>query len=411
VALDTTGVHIRGGEFVEKELQAAVNKEETTRRALYECLEFGSDRAKWLVFSSGIAHAESITRNLQELGVSALAVHSKMNGSRDAAINAFKEGKIQALVNSDILTTGFDEPGIDLIACFRPTMSSRLWVQMLGRGTRPNYASGFNLSEYEDRLQAIRQSSKQNCLVMDFARNIEKMGPINDPVVPRKKGKGGSAPAPVKVCTGCGNYNHASARYCGGKAVTHDHFDPNAGCGQEFLFQNKLVEQASSKELVKATDIPILETFRVDHITYRLHRKIESPSMMKATYYCGVNVFHDYVCLDHPATSYPHKKARDWWRTRSKQPIPQSVDEALDRTQELGAPTHLSVLINRKYPEIRGYCFDGSAFGTITIEDPLTLVAPSVDTSHERSSAMDSAISGDKLSSVNFDDMDDDIPF
>ena len=35
-----------------------------------------------------------------------------------------------------VLTTGFDVPGIDMLVMLRPTLSTGLYVQMVGRGTR-----------------------------------------------------------------------------------------------------------------------------------------------------------------------------------------------------------------------------------------------------------------------------------
>jgi hypothetical protein len=37
----------------------------------------------------------------------------------------------------------------------------------------------------------------------------------------------------------------------------------------------------------------------------------------------------------------------------------------------LPAATHIKVWVNKKYPQIMGHCLDGTAFGTIAIEDRL----------------------------------------
>ncbi|WP_423237389.1 DEAD/DEAH box helicase, partial [Enterobacter cloacae] len=117
---------------------------------------------------------------------------------RDTIINDFKSGRITAVVNNNVLTTGFDHPGLDLIVVLRPSESSRLWVQILGRGTRPDYADGFDLSTTAGRLQAIAASHKQNCLVLDYSGNTRRLGPINDPVMPKRPGQKGKSTAPVK---------------------------------------------------------------------------------------------------------------------------------------------------------------------------------------------------------------------
>lgn len=327
--LDTTGVHLVGGEFNSKELQTAVDKDEITFSAIKEAIELGQDRKHWLCFASGIKHAIHIADTLNMMGISAVAIHSKMSTKeRDAAIEGFKQGKYRCAVNQNILTTGFDFPEIDMIIVLRPTQSVVLWIQMLGRGTRPAFG-------------------KTDCLVLDFANNTKRLGPINDPVIPRKKGeKGGDAP--VKCCEKCSCWNHASVRVC-------------AYCGEEFKFVTKLVANASSNELI-AGDMPIVELFEIEHITFQTYKKLDRPPMMLVTYFSKFRMFKEFICFEHEG--FAGKKAREWWRLRSNEPIPVTVDEALARTSALKSATHLRVWINKKYPEIMATCFDGTAFGT-----------------------------------------------
>ena len=61
-------------------------------------------------------------------------------------------------------------PQVDLIAILRPTTSSGLWVQMLGRGMR--------IAE-----------NKKNCLILDFAGNTQRLGTIDDPLIRKKRKK------------------------------------------------------------------------------------------------------------------------------------------------------------------------------------------------------------------------------
>lgn len=343
--LDTEGVHMRGGEFIASELQGAVDKEEITHAALKEALELAHDRNHWLVFASGVDHACNIADMLNDMGVPAISIHSKMgNAERDQAILDFKAGKYRVAVNNNVLTTGFDFPAIDCIVVLRPTASTVLWVQMLGRGTRPS-------------------PGKENTLVLDFARNTKRLGPINDPVVPRKKGsKGGEAP--VKECDHCGTYNHASVTHC-----------CNPLCGMEFTFKVKITASAEDSELIRG-DAPVVEMFRVDHITYSKHEKIGRPAMMKVTYYCGLRAFSEYICIQHEG--FAQRKARQWWKERTQTAFPTSTDDALVVTDKLYAATHLRVWINKKHPEIIAHCFDGTAFGRTepTAPPPTDVVLP-----------------------------------
>ena len=63
------------------------------------------------------------------------------------------------------------------------------------------------------RKAAVEEGGKANCLVLDFATNTKRLGPINDPVIPRKKGEG-AGDVPVKLCDHCGAFNHIKVKFC-----------------------------------------------------------------------------------------------------------------------------------------------------------------------------------------------------
>lgn len=346
--LNVEGVQIHQGDYNQKQLQVAVDKEEITYAALRETLELGHDRNHWLIFASGIEHAIHVANMLDSLGIRATYVHSKMgDAERDRNISDFKAGKYRAMVNNGILTTGFDFPGIDLIVMLRPTQSPGLWVQMLGRGTRPVYRDGADLSSVEGRHEAIANGSKRNCLVLDFAGNTRRLGPINDPVIPRRKGKAGGGQAPIKLCEHCGTYNHASVRFC-------------IECGQEFPREVKITHHAGTEALI-ADGMPQVEVFNVSRVVYMEHRKEGRPASIRASYYCGLRLFEEWVCLEHEG--FAKKKGRDWWRARSQvQEPPATVHEAMARLGELRTPTHIRVWINKKHPEIMAYDYSGAGF-------------------------------------------------
>lgn len=360
LTLDVTGVHKRGGEFILKDLQIAVNRNEITEKACKEALGLGHNRQCWLVFSAGIEHAIHIAEILNSLGVSAKAIHSgnkiyKMtNAERTEIIKEFKSGTIKALVNNSILTTGFDHPPIDLILMLRPTASPGLWIQCMGRGTRPFYADGFDLSTTEGRLSSISASKKQNCLVLDFAGNTKRLGPINDPVIPTTRGKSGGE-APIKLCdaiteinTVCNSWVHASVRFC-------------PYCGHKFEFETKLKNNASTGELIKM-DSPIIKEYKVNHVTFSIHRKMDSPPSMKVTYHCGLNIYNEYVCFEH--AGFALRKAKQWWDERSRSEVPKTTVEGIITAMEDVPPsTSIRVWLNKKYPEIIAHCFDGTHFG------------------------------------------------
>lgn len=321
--LDVTSVHLSGGEYVLKELQHAVDRDSVTEAAVQEMIHYGKNRRHWLIFASGVEHSEHVAECLRSHSITAVALHSEVGSEDRAQILAdFKSGKIQAVTNNNILTTGFDHPGIDLIGILRPTQSTGLWVQMLGRGTRPC-------------------DGKANCLVLDFAGNTRRLGPINDPVLPRKKGEKGPGQAPVRICDHCLTYNPASARFC-------------SECGAEFPREHKLATTAYTEE-VMASSVPQIETFKVDHMSYAVHQKPGRPPSLKASYFCGLRVFNEWVCFEHEG--YAKHKAHSWWNERSAEEPPETTTEALAQVAALRTPKSINVWINTKYPEVKGYGF------------------------------------------------------
>ena len=194
-SLDVSGVKKAGGEFIEAALQKAVNTKDQNAKAVNETISIAGDRRHWLFFCSGVEHSERIAELLIAAGINAACLTGKNTKTeREQKIADFKSGKIKALTNANILTTGFDFPDIDLIVFLRPTASTVLYVQMSGRGMR-------------------RKGHTDHCLVLDFAGNVARLGPITTLTPPNKAGPGTGEP-PVKVCDGCAELVHISLMVC-----------------------------------------------------------------------------------------------------------------------------------------------------------------------------------------------------
>lgn len=326
VGLNTSGVHTRGGEFIQSELQSAVDIDETNRLAVDEIIEWGADRRSWLVFGSGVEHCRHLQDHLLRRGIICETIFGDTpKGERAQIIDEFKRGEVQALCSMGVLTTGFNAPNVDLIAMLRPTQSPGLYVQIVGRGMR--MAEG-----------------KKDCLILDFARNIQRHGPVDvaqthrGPHVDRVgEGEG----AIVKTCPECRSVMHLSARQC-------------LDCGYEFPQKIKIVATASV--------LPVLSTAAptfwvdVDEVSYTVHNKIGKPTSMKVTYYCGLLKYSEWICFNHEG--YAKQKAIAWWRKRSFYPPPKSVAEAIERHSELIEPRTIQIKRNGKFDEITNYSFD-----------------------------------------------------
>lgn len=320
--IDVSNVGITAGEYNSKQLESAVDQDSITYSVCREMVQYGQPRRSWLMFASGIDNSEHLASMLQSFGIPAAACHSKLSKQEnERRIKDFENGTLRCLTNDNMLTTGYDFPPIDLIGMVRPTISTGLNVQMWGRGTRP--APG-----------------KENCLGLDFVGNTPRLGPINDPHKPRKPGKG-TGDAPVRICDVCGVYNHASARFC-------------CACHAEFSFQTKIFETAGNDAFIKS-DLPITEYFDVKKVMYNLHQKSGSPDSIRVKYFCNLQMFEEWICLEHGGMA--GKKARDWWRQRHPSEPPATTRQALQIAQELRAPSRIRVWVNRKFPEILSHEF------------------------------------------------------
>lgn len=354
--IDLSSVHILAGEYKEDELQAATDKEELTKAAVSEIISRAKERTRWLIFGTGTIHSFHVAEELRRRGIVAQAVSSNTPGDvRADVVKWFKETpqsapEIRCIVNNDIFSTGFDAPYLDLIAWLRATKSTAKWVQGNGRGTRPAYG-------------------KQNCLVLDFAGNIRRLGPINDPILPVNKTakRKGQDFAPIKLCESCGCYSHASVRMC-------------SECGAEFPIAAKFSSVASEEEIIKTEkeekkkeDI-VVEIYKIDLVTYKYHTgrngKLDS---ILVNYRCGLRVFNEYVCFDH--TELPLHNAHDWWRRRVDKDARQfpTVPEAWELIQSKRVipkvPLYAKVWLSKPYPKILAFDFDGNSFGIKSKED------------------------------------------
>lgn len=346
------GIRITAGEYNQKDLQEAADKPNLTQAVVAEAIRLGQGRRSWCVFASGVKHTIHVAEELNRRGIKTTYVHSntkdfKMSDEEvEQRIQDYKDGVYQAIVSNGILTTGFDHPALDFIVMTRKTKSVVLWIQMLGRGTRPLYAHGYDLSTQEGRLNAIANSIKPYCLVADFAGNCRELGPINDPQIPKPKGKKEPGDAPIRICGECGTYNHASATCC-------EH------CGVEFPRLLQLNVKAAKEELIKESKPvePIeVKIFEVKRVEYSPHMKAGRPPSIRVTYYTGVTRrFMEWICLEHGGSVA--SRAKNWWRERCDIPPPDSTVDALMIVDHLREPTHIHVRVDNGKSDIMNYDF------------------------------------------------------
>lgn len=90
-----------------------------------------------LIFCCSIAHAVYVRGWLREQGVRVSAVFAgEGSDDRDVALAGLQRGELDAVCAVDMFNEGIDVPAIDRVVMLRPTESSVVFLQQLGRGLR-----------------------------------------------------------------------------------------------------------------------------------------------------------------------------------------------------------------------------------------------------------------------------------
>ena len=329
-APDLTGVHTRGGEYVENELAAAMMRGDLVARTVADMLARSAGRRAGIVFCVNVEHAKEVLRTLQQAGERAAIVHGGTpKGERAELIAQFQRGALRWLVNVNVLSEGFDAPHIDCVSMLRPSKSPGLYYQQVGRGFR--LAPG-----------------KTDCLVLDYAGNTMTHGPV-DAITLKKKRDGTSevGQAPAKKCPACEEMLHASLRHC-------------PACGHEFIMDAAPKhDERPTEGAVLSSQIAVPTTkAAVNGVQYLHHVGKSGTPTLRVVYRCGLRRISEYVCLEH--RGMPRDKACAWWLRRSPGVIqvPRTVEEALTVVDILPVPTSITYKEPpRGYPEITEYEF------------------------------------------------------
>lgn len=306
--VNTDKIGLRGGEFVESEMQAAFDVDEKVHAACSEILNKTQGRHSVLVFASGVHHAEQIAELLPG---SAVVTGETLPIERAETLRRFVAGELRFLVNVDVLTTGFNARCVDAIAILRATMSPGLFCQMVGRGLRLH-------------------DSKANCLLLDFGGNIARHGSIDDENFGRSEGKGRAGVAAEngrgKKCPSCELDVSPSTVVC-------------PECNFIFPRERELKHDITADESSQLTGATPPEEWEVRDVVVRVHTKkddSEAPQTVRVDYVCTKNgtegnlatiTIPEWTCPGHQG--FARSKFLAWWDARSLCDPPDNATDAV----------------------------------------------------------------------------------
>jgi superfamily II DNA or RNA helicase len=133
---DFNSLHTRRGDFIESEVENLLVSADAPKRLVEAYQEHARDR-KTIVFTSGVKLAKLCAAEFVKAGIRAEEVDGETPlQERRAILKRFKAGETMVVCNCGVLVEGFDEPSVTCIVMARPTQSSPLYRQMIGRGLR-----------------------------------------------------------------------------------------------------------------------------------------------------------------------------------------------------------------------------------------------------------------------------------
>jgi superfamily II DNA or RNA helicase len=134
VSLD--GIKTRAGDFEQGALEERVDVS-ARNELVVSAYEEHAAGEKTIVFAAGVSHAHHIADLFRARGHVAEPIWGAMEKDKRAeTLAGFHDGSIPILTNYGVLTEGFDAPGTSCIILARPTKSSLVVAQCIGRGTR-----------------------------------------------------------------------------------------------------------------------------------------------------------------------------------------------------------------------------------------------------------------------------------
>jgi DNA repair protein RadD len=324
---DLASVHVRGGEFIASEIESAMDQVDLVKSACQEIVELTRDRQAVLIFTTGVAHCHHVAAEITRISGEECGIITGTTGVEERAETIARFARrsqdmlaapFKYMANVNVLTTGFDAPNVDCVVLLRPTLSTGLYVQMVGRGTRMH-------------------PGKADCLVLDYGGNVLRHGPVDAVDINDQETAGGGMDneAPTRECPKCQEVVAAAVAIC-------------PAC--EFVFP--LPKKVSHDAI--ADDTPILSggaedtTYEVYGVRYAVHVKrnadADTPVTMRVDYVINLGQrVSEWVCPEH--IGYARGKFVRWWIERCYLPPPTSAEESVRLAEEgnLARPTTITV--------------------------------------------------------------------
>lgn len=329
-SFDTNSLHVRGGEYSLKELEEMTADARKVHAQVKDALPRLLGRKKVAWACTFIKHAELVARELQQHGETVSVVHSNLEDfEREIQLAGFTVGENRHMVFVTALSEGWDYPPIDAICLMRPTRSATLYVQICGRGLRTS-------------------PGKENCLILDYGRVVQELGPLDNPkVIDAKTSKKVLDEKPMKFCVGCLSYIPKSAKTC-------------PDCGMDFA------KDEFTKNLTKfpAEDIELINeqygyirTYEVSEVSLSIHNSKNGNQCLKVSYWPSSILRGGFPMAEFFVWNQLFSRSRA--KTRLKQFGCNISDDLIEVCSQIPSrqPYEVKYVQENKFPRIVELCF------------------------------------------------------
>lgn len=156
-SVNLDSISVRGGDYAQDQLAREMDKPKITGDAVDHYKKHCPD-APAVAFCVSVDHARHVAAQFTQSGIPSSHIDGGMDRElRRIVIQEFKDGKVKVLTSCDLISEGFDCPGIVAGILLRPTASLGLYMQQVGRCLRP-YAG------------------KREAIILDHAGNTGRHG-------------------------------------------------------------------------------------------------------------------------------------------------------------------------------------------------------------------------------------------
>lgn len=213
---------IRGSDFDQQKVADMFEK----KKIYGDVIKYIKPEHKTIVYCPNIAFSEQLAEMIPG------AVHfdgGTPKEERRQIVKEFKEGKIRALLNVDLIGEGFDVPDCDCVVLLRPTMSYTLYIQQSMRALRP-------------------KPDERKAVIYDLVGNVFRHGLPTDPKQwslnkkTRPRNPSGEVDIIVRTCEKC------LLTYSGTRPIC-------PYCGHDNKKTRRQIEQEKQEELEKIEKI------------------------------------------------------------------------------------------------------------------------------------------------------------